>query len=62
MYGTSMCENREIPRSPVPLITGRGAQGRPRPHPEMHERGNSDSPVVPTSLPNNAGQPAAEAG
>ena len=31
MYGTSMCENREIPRSPVPLITGRPARGRPRP-------------------------------
>jgi len=31
MYGTSMCENREIPRSPVPLITGRAAQRRPRP-------------------------------
>ena len=31
MYGTSMRENREIPRSPVPLITGWAAQGRPRP-------------------------------
>ena len=32
MYGTSMRENREIPRSPVRLITGRVAQGRPRPY------------------------------
>ena len=31
MYGTSMRENREIPPSPVGLITGRAAQGRPRP-------------------------------
>jgi hypothetical protein len=31
MYGTSMYENREIPWSPVTLITGRAAQGRPRP-------------------------------
>ena len=31
MYGISMRENREIPPSPVPLITGRAAQGRPRP-------------------------------
>ena len=32
MHGTSMRENREVPRSPVWLITGRAAQGRPRPH------------------------------
>jgi len=32
MYGTSMRENREIPRSPVRLISGRAAQGRPRPY------------------------------
>jgi hypothetical protein len=32
MYGTSMRENREVPRSPVTMITGRAAQGRPRPH------------------------------
>ena len=32
MYGTSMRENREVPRSPVGLITGRAAQERPRPH------------------------------
>ena len=30
MYGTSMRENREIPRPPVRLITGRAAQGTPR--------------------------------
>jgi hypothetical protein len=32
MHGTSMRENREGPRSPVGLITGRAAQERPRPH------------------------------
>jgi len=31
MYGVSMRENREVPRSLVLLITGRAAQGRPRP-------------------------------
>jgi hypothetical protein len=31
MYAISMRENREIPRSPIRLITGRAAQGRPRP-------------------------------
>ena len=31
MYGVSMRENREIPCSPVGSITGRAAQGRPRP-------------------------------
>jgi hypothetical protein len=30
MHGISMCENREIPRSPVRLITGQAAQGRLR--------------------------------
>ena len=30
MYGTSMRENREVPRLPVRLITGRAAQGTPR--------------------------------
>ena len=32
MYGTFMRQNREVPRSPVRVITGRAAQGRPRPH------------------------------
>jgi hypothetical protein len=32
MHGISMRENREVPRSPAPLIGGRAAQGRPRPH------------------------------
>jgi hypothetical protein len=32
MYGTSMRENREVPRWPVGLIAGRAAQGRLRPH------------------------------
>ena len=32
MYGTSMRENREVPRSPAWVITGRAAQGRPRPY------------------------------
>jgi hypothetical protein len=32
MYGTSMRENREIPRSPVTVIGWRAAQGTPRRH------------------------------
>ena len=32
MYGTSMRENREVPRSPVRPVTGRAAQGRPGPY------------------------------
>jgi hypothetical protein len=32
MYGISMRENREVPRSPALLITGRAAQGRLRPY------------------------------
>ena len=32
MCGTSMRENREVPRSPVWLVTGRAAQGRPVPY------------------------------
>jgi hypothetical protein len=31
MHGISMCETREIRRSPVPLMAGRAARGRPRP-------------------------------
>src|SRR4249920_2592350 len=62
MYGTSMCENREIPRSPVRLITGRDAQGTPGGTPEMHERGKSDGPVVPANLPNKAAGAVAEVG
>jgi hypothetical protein len=31
MYGIFMRENREVPGSPARLITGRDAQGRPRP-------------------------------
>jgi len=31
MHGISMRENREVPPLPVRLITGRAAQGRPRP-------------------------------
>ena len=62
MYGTSMRENREIPRSPVRLITGRDAQGTRGGTPEMHERGKSDGPVVPANLPNKAAGAVAEAG
>jgi len=32
MHGISMRENREVPSSPVGVIAGRAAQGRPRPH------------------------------
>ena len=61
MQRVSMRENREIPRPPARLIAGRAAQGRQGHKPEMHERGKSDSPVVPAKPPNNAGRPAAEA-
>ena len=30
MYGTFMRENREIPRPPIRVISGRDAQGTPR--------------------------------
>jgi hypothetical protein len=60
MYGVSMRENREIPRSPVGLIAGQAAQARPGRNPGMHEGGKSDSPVVPAKPPNKAGKPAAE--
>src|SRR3954466_14274155 len=60
MYGTSMCENREIPLSPRLLITGWAAQGTQGGTPEMHERGKSDRFVVPANPPNKA--TAAEAG
>jgi hypothetical protein len=42
MYGTSKRENREIPRSPIGLITGWVAQGTQGGTPEMYERGKSD--------------------
>jgi RNA-directed DNA polymerase len=61
MHGTSMRENRESPRSPASVMAGGPlgkGQGR---NPEMHERGQSDRPVVPAKLPNKAGVPAAEA-
>jgi hypothetical protein len=32
MRGISMRENREVPRSPASLISGRAAQERPRPY------------------------------
>src|SRR4051812_1002000 len=54
MYGTSMCENREIPLSPRLLITGWAAQGTQGGTPEMHERGKSDRFVVPANPPNKA--------
>ena len=57
-----MRENREIPRSPVRLITGRDAQGTRSGTPEMHEGGKSDGPVVPANLPNKAVGAVAEAG
>jgi RNA-directed DNA polymerase len=60
MYGTSGRENREIPRSPARLVTGRAAQGTQGGTPEMHEGGKSDRPVVPANPPNKA--TAAEVG
>ena len=32
MHGISLRENREVPRSPVRVMVGRAAQGRPRPY------------------------------
>jgi len=59
--GSSMRENRELPRAPA----ADGAAGRTGKAdgrtPVMHGRGKSDRPVVPTKSPNKAGQPAAEA-
>ena len=61
MCGISMRENREIPWSPVLLITGRPrGEGRGR-KPEMHDRGKSDSPIVPAKPSNKAVRAAAEA-
>ena len=54
MYGTSMRENREIPRLPFRLIIGWVAQGTQGGTPEMHERGKSDRFVVPANPPNKA--------
>jgi hypothetical protein len=62
MYGTSGRENREIPRSPIRLITGRAAQGTHGGTPGMHERGKSDRLVVPANPPNKAAEAAAEVG
>ena len=62
MYGTSMRENREIPRSPVRLIIGRDAQGTRGGTPEMHEGGKSDGSVVPANLLNKAVGAVAEVG
>ena len=59
-HGTSIRENWEIPCSPVQLIGGGPpgeGQGRT---PGMHERGKSDHFVLPTKLPNKAGQPVTE--
>jgi hypothetical protein len=54
MDGTSLRENREIPRSPAQLITGRAVGGTRRGRSEMHECGKSDRPVVPANLPKEA--------
>jgi RNA-directed DNA polymerase len=71
-HGTSVSENREIPRSPVRAAsemgeapTGRGVggplgEGDCR-TPEMYERGKSDRPVLPAKPPNKPGRPGAEA-
>ena len=61
MYGTSMRENRETPRSPDHMIRVGTLREGQWPKPEMHGRGESDRPVLPAKAPNKAGQPAAEA-
>jgi RNA-directed DNA polymerase len=59
-YGNSMRENREILCFP----SNGGSEGRAGKvldrTPAMHEPGKSDNSIVPTKLPNKAGQPAAE--
>jgi RNA-directed DNA polymerase len=60
MYGTSTHENREIPRSPILLITGWAARGTQGGKPEMNEGGKSDRSVVPVTPSNKAS--AAEVG
>src|SRR4051812_19967986 len=52
MRGVFMRENREVQRSPVPVIGGGTlgeSQGR---KPEMHDRRKSDGSVLPAKLPN----------
>src|SRR5688500_2059216 len=65
MHGVFRRENREIPRSPVPVDDARSWTGRAGWRvagregnanggtPSMNDRGKSDSPVVPAKLPNN---------
>src|SRR5487761_146413 len=43
MYGSFMRENRESPCSPVSMIGGRAARGRPRPQ-ARDERGWAETP------------------
>jgi hypothetical protein len=52
MYGVSMRENREIPRSPALLIERRAARGRLRPHARDERRGKSYCLVVPAKPSN----------
>ena len=61
MHGTSKRENREIPRLPARVITGRAAQGNAKGGtPEMNERGKSDGGVVPAKPVNKAATVVAE--
>ena len=63
MYGTSMRENREVPRSPVRPVSRAGRSGNAEAvSPEMNERGKSDNLVVPANPPNKAGRPACGGG
>lgn len=54
-YRTYSCENREIPRPPEAVWTGRVGKAEGR-NPIMNGRGKSDEPVVPTKPPNNTPQ------
>jgi RNA-directed DNA polymerase len=59
-YGNSTRENREIPWLPYEYGSeGRAGKVNDR-NPAMNGQGKSDNSIIPTKLPNKAGQPAAE--
>lgn len=60
-YGNSMRENREVPGPPTASDTVGRVRKANRLKLTTHGPGKSDSPVVPTTQPNKAGQTVAEA-
>jgi hypothetical protein len=59
-HGNSARENREIPCPPLADGSGGRAGKDDDRNPAMHGHGKSDSSIVPSKPPNNAGSPAAE--